>query len=204
MIDKLSLERKSSLNKYWLELKPKLSNFAIRAVNFAEQSGLHVDDLEIDHMGMRFKSQKDAEYLRQALEGKATLISDAIVNGRRITNHKFNFENSIWFGDRSISCIEIPDPTHNHDFPEDGPEHVEFVIDCQATNIQEMHEAFSERYPGFKGDMRIVMPSVEGEQLANPTVIIENPTNRMCNIKFHPHSIIDIVNSGKDKFRLGY
>lgn len=199
MVDRLSHKDRLTLDNYWNDLHPRLSDFAEKAINFAEKSGLYVDDLEIDHLGMRFRRKEDAEFLRQALQGRSELISDAIVNGRRITNHRLDFENSIWFGDRSISCIEIPDPAENHDFPSDGPEHVEFVIDCNAASVEEMYEVFSQRYPNFGGEVNMGMPAVDGEQLPNPTIVIKNPNDQMCTIKFHPHSIIDIVNSGSRK-----
>ncbi len=63
MIDLQSGEKKSSPDIFWQDLRSKVPAFVERAINFAGELGLDVSDLQIDHVGLRFKDPKDVYLL---------------------------------------------------------------------------------------------------------------------------------------------
>jgi len=190
MVDIKTNERKNSPEIFWQELRLKSISFGERVVDFARELGLNIDNLQIDHMGMRFANPEDVDFLRQGLNKVGGKISEAIVNGRPILIYKLNRPLSV--DNFEIPCVELPYPAQKHDFPSDGWEHLEFVLPDSGSDIE---KTFKSRYPKFKGDYKIDEPKVEGEQLPNPTIILKHPTNKMLTLKFHGHSIEEVVRS---------
>ncbi|MEK7497612.1 MAG: VOC family protein [Patescibacteria group bacterium] len=183
-------EEKLSPDNYWQQLRSKAPLFVESAIGFANEIGLNVSDLKIDHIGLRYSKPEDVDFLKKALDLSGTNISTAVVNGRPISIYKLI--KPIEAGNYQIPCVELPFPAKEHNYPEDGWEHVEFVLPNPNMGLE---ENFKARYPNFKGDYKIDEPKVEGEQLPNPTIILKHPTNKMLTLKFHGNSIEEVVRS---------
>lgn len=190
MVDEKSIEKRTSPDFFWQDLRSKAPLFVEKAVDFANEIGLNVEGLQIDHLGMRFANSEDVNFIRKSLSWFGNNISTAIVNGRLIAIYKLI--GPIEAKGFKIPCIEVPYPAKEHKYPEDGWEHLEFVLPGKGTDIEKI---FKEKFPNFKGDYGVDEPRVEGEQLPNPTVVIKHPINKMLTLKFHRHSIEEVVRS---------
>ncbi len=178
----------SGLN--WFSVKEQIPDFIDNLIQFGHSVGLDgIEDLVIDHVGLRIAGIATTDRLRKEIEAESgsKRISRALVNRRRILNFKVK--------GLETPCVEVPYPSVNHDFPEDGLEHAEFVLPLEeGENIE---SAFLKRFPNFMGRYKMSRPTVKSEQLDNTTIIVENPANKMQCIKIHAHSIEEVVRSGK-------
>lgn len=182
----------SLLHLRWHEIKDGAPNFVAGIVNFASQLGLHINGLEVDHIGLRIANTQQVDILRANLDQSSLdhkPLSEATVNGRPILIYKL--QQPLQTGDFQIPCIELPYPAQKHDYPDDGWEHLEVVLPGEGT----IEEKFRKRFPNFTGTYELSSPKVDTEQLPNETIVIKNPKNKMQCIKFHGYPIEKIVTS---------
>lgn len=185
----------------WTTLRSEAETFITSIDKFAVSVGLDTSGLEIDHIGLRVANPENVGKLAEKLDRESigrTHLSKAVVNGRPIMIYELS--SPIKIGEHTIPCVELPYPSNNHDFPRDGWEHAEFVIPSEASSGDEFLKEFREMFPSYNGDLKVDSPKVEGEQLANPTIIIRNPEDKMQCIKFHPRPIKEIVLTKKSNF----
>lgn len=177
------------------ELLNEVPGFLNNVFQFIDELGIDVSDLEIDHVALRFKKKEDVDKISQELIGYGDQISAAVVNERRILIIKL-FQ-PIRFRHYTIPCVELPYPAKDHNYPEDGWEHVEFVL--PTSDISEFDQVFKQRFSNLTEDQlrkygyRLSVPRVSSEQLLNPTAILTK--DKMLSVKFHPNSIEDVVKS---------
>ncbi len=195
MVEYTPTESKTTPDIYWQEVRSRIPAFVRKVTRFAEKQNINIKEFEIDHVGLRFRNPNDVDFLCKALDESGTMISRAFVNGREIFNYRL--DEPIEVDGKLIWCVEVPYPTEKHDFVTDGLEHMEVVIPSNAADIASFYEVFHSQFPDFEGNCQLAMPRADREQLPNPTVIVNNPNDRMCTIKFHPHSIEEIVSSGQ-------
>jgi uncharacterized protein len=160
--------------------------FLDKVFAYTRELGLDVSGLELDHIALRYKNSADVDRLASELKHVSTVISDAVVNGRII--YIFKLHKPLEYKDYQIPCIELPYPMDNHKYPEDGWEHVEFVIETDEANFEQV---FNQRFPGQTYELHT--PNVEGEQLSNSSVVLKKYTG--LSVKFHPNSIEKVVTS---------
>lgn len=186
----------------WNHCLQSVDSFLDKIFAFAEELDLDVSNLEIDHIGLRVKRKEDVDKLRKEIEkvseGNTHLVC-ALVNGRKILTYKLieplNYKNI------NIPCVELPYSSPNKIYPQDGWEHVEFVIPSDAQTIEKFEKIFKKQFSDFdvtklpEGVYGTDLPKVKGEQLANPTIKLTKYRG-LC-IKFHPNTIENIVASGR-------
>jgi uncharacterized protein len=130
------------------------------------------------------------DFIRLSIDNK--YLSNEVVNGREILI--FKLKEPLKYNNYEISLIELPYPK---DYPEDNWEHIEFVIPCDAANLDEFEEVFQKQFPDFNPKnfptykFTLEMPKVEG-QLPNPTIGIEK--KRGLSLKFHSKSLEEVIN----------
>jgi uncharacterized protein len=180
----------------WQELKKSLPHFLDTVFAETERLDLDVSFLDIDHAGLRFSNPEDVSRLKDEMVAEGgSVISNEIVNGREILIIKLS--EPVGVGQFMFSCIELPYPAKHHTYPEDGWEHVEFVIPSPAKTVEEMEIEFLTYCPSFNNSnsdfaYKLDLPQVEGTiQPPNPTVALK--LKPMLTIKFHPKSIEEIV-----------
>ena len=179
-----------------------LEIFREKVESLAAQLGLDLSSFQADHIALRINDPELAALAHQAWLKFGKEISSARINGRPIIVIEFSIPLKIksWL----IECLELPYPAKGKLYPQQGWEHVEFVINSDAHTAEEyltdLRSRFSEldkRLPflaecGIK--TKLSSPKGEGERLANPTVAFKK--EGIC-IKLHPHSLKDVVNSEK-------
>ncbi|HKC04288.1 MAG TPA: VOC family protein [Patescibacteria group bacterium] len=173
----------------WQTWKSEAPQFLNKLLAFSSEVGIEVEALQLDHICLRLKDKQDVEKLKVDLVNFAKKLSEVAVNGRPIMIYKL--DKPLQIEGFEIPCIELPFPAQDHDYPSDGWEHAEFVLRGEE-NIEKV---FQDRFPKYSGNYNITTPQVEGEQLQNTTLVIKNPSNRMLAIKFHNHSIEEVVAS---------
>ena len=148
--------------------------------------------LMIDHICVRLSEAGDVEKLHQEIieTGYGQNISTAIVSGRKI--HILKLHHPIQIGPWSTYCIELPYPKPGHLYG-DGWEHVEFVLPSAPT-VQGIADAFTSMFPGCSEPYEVKVPSVDSDQLPNPSVdlVLDG-----VGVKFHPYSIEEVVGHTK-------
>lgn len=165
--------------------------FMGKAMAYAAELGFDVRGLQIDHVGLRVRLQADVDALRvqmaDAVSG-GTRLSAAVVHGRTITIYKLH--QGLVHEGLIVPCVELPDPKANHDYPEDGIEHAEFVIPSSDATVAEFERTFLARFPHARG-YTTDMPSPAHDRIKNPTIVFEK--YRGLSLKFHPAPIDVIV-----------
>jgi predicted metalloenzyme YecM len=171
------------------ELRQKLPAFLDEVFTYIAKLHLDVSGLPIDHIALRYKNKADVDALAAELKKQGTIISDAMIKNRVI--YIFKLHQPLIYKNYQIPCIELPYPATPHKYPQDGWEHVEFVL--ETDNPNNFEEVFNQKFPGQKYELHI--PEVEGEQLLNPSIVFKKYPGLA--IKFHPSSIEKVVKSSR-------
>lgn len=173
------------------ELTADLCRFNQALVVFMDMLAIDLSQFSADHISLRCHKSDTADRWRQALMQQGQLLSESIINGRRIC--LFSLFQPLYVGPWQIDCVELPYPGAKH-YPHQGWEHVELVIGGDAEGFHA--RALALLPDAVLGDSNIKLkfsnPQTEGERLANPTLAVSNGT---VTIKFHSHSIRDVVAS---------
>ncbi|PJC85369.1 hypothetical protein CSW98_14330 [Vibrio sp. HA2012] len=193
------------LQDYGLTPEQMLSSlpvFGERVTDLLLQLGLDISECQADHIALRINSQALAELAHKAWKTKGNEISSTQINGRPIII--FKLTNSLSLAGWSVDCLELPYPAEGKIYPQQGWEHVEFVVSSKAGTADEYLAELKERFPelgkkwAFLSEMgietKLSSPKGEGERLTNPTVAFKR--DGMC-VKLHLYSLEDIVHSEK-------
>lgn len=168
-------------------------------LTLADELGIDTKLLVADHVAMRINELDVAQNAHQEWLTQGRQISNAMINGRPII--VIEFDKPLQIENHSIECLELPYPS-DKTYPNQGWEHVEFVVPSSAQSAPEFVEEVKAIFPqlaanwdglGDKGiKVKLSSPQGEGERLANPTVAFKN--NGVC-IKLHPHTLKEVIAS---------
>lgn len=177
-----------------------LAEFSRAIEQFADELGLNIKELVPDHIALRINDQILAKkaHLEWGSYGKE--ISSAVINGRPIIVIEFS-DKPLLLGNK-VECLELPYPAPGKQYPNEGWEHVEFVVPSDKSDAESFLEdlkgtfpVLAERWDSFKHKgikTKLSSPKGEGERLPNPTVAFKK--NGLC-IKLHPWSLKQVVES---------
>ncbi|RLV61016.1 VOC family protein [Parashewanella curva] len=179
---------KNILDEQWLIFSKKIQQLE-------KELSLSALSLECDHAAIRVNSTLLADQFRAFLELRGTVISENIINGRPILI--FKLTQPLILNGKEVPCIELPYP-NDKIYPEEGWEHVEFVVPSHAKSCDQLTEdvlsVIPQLAPHINGQtgvkVKLSSPCGEHERLANPTIALKK--DNIC-IKLHPHSIQDII-----------
>ncbi|MDR9825952.1 VOC family protein [Vibrio sp. FNV 38] len=168
--------------------------------HLADVLGLDLSAYQADHIALRINDTILAQQAREAWSLYGDEISQAQINGRPIIVSTFHqpLIAAVW----SLECLELPFPALGKTYPQQGWEHVEFVVPSQAqtaddylddlkANFSRLNETI-ESLDMLDITMKLSSPKGDGERLNNPTVAFKH--GGVC-IKLHPHSLKAIVAS---------
>ena len=176
-----------------------LPAFMARVMALASELGISLEQYQADHIALRVNDREMAEALHQAWLAYGEEWSNNIINGRPII--VIGFHQPIHVGTWMIECLELPYPGDKA-YPQEGWEHVEFVIPAKAGNTDQLKVVLEQAFPQLeqqwalmaeKGiNVKASSPSGEKERLPNPTYAFKK--NGIC-IKLHPCSLKDVIES---------
>lgn len=186
------------------QMLENLPDFMEKISRLASDIGIDLTGQIADHIALRINDEKLAHDAHQAWLNYGKVISSAIINGRPIV--VLEFENQLSIQNWQIECLEIPYPAEGKSYPEQGWEHMEFVIPSQAKTADDYLADLKLAFPQFitswekMAEMGITTklssPKGENERLPNPTVAFKG--HGVC-IKLHPHSLKKVVMSEMEK-----
>ncbi|MUL01397.1 VOC family protein [Aliivibrio fischeri] len=174
--------------------------------SFMEKIQVLLDVLEIDltqyqadHIALRINDRDVVEVAHQAWLQQAEEWSNNEINGRPIIALGFN--QALTINGWSIECLELPYPG-DKSYPQQGWEHVEWVIPCDVDSQEAFLEYVFKTFPSLKDKwdnlaslgvkVKQSCPSGDAERIANYTVAFKY--QGVC-IKLHPHSLKAVIES---------
>ncbi|OCH38554.1 VOC family protein [Aliivibrio fischeri] len=174
--------------------------------SFMEKIQALLDVLEIDltqyqadHIALRINDRDVAEVAHQAWLQQVEEWSNNEINGRPIIALGFN--QALTINGWSIECLELPYPG-DKSYPQQGWEHVEWVIPCDVDSQEAFLEYVFKTFPSLKDKwdnlasmgvkVKQSCPSGDAERIANYTVAFKY--QGVC-IKLHPHSLKAVIES---------
>ncbi|MCE4933978.1 VOC family protein [Aliivibrio fischeri] len=174
--------------------------------SFMEKIQALLDVLEIDltqyqadHIALRINDRDVADAAHQAWLQQAEEWSNNEINGRPIIALGFN--QALTINGWSIECLELPYPG-DKSYPQQGWEHVEWVIPCDVDSQEAFLEYVFKTFPSLKDKwdnlasmgvkVKQSCPSGDAERIANYTVAFKY--QGVC-IKLHPHSLKAVIES---------
>ncbi|HCH01635.1 MAG TPA: VOC family protein [Vibrio sp.] len=168
-------------------------------LTLAGELGIETQSLVADHIAMRINDLEVAKNAHQQWLTQGRQISNAMINGRPII--VIEFDKPVKVENHNIECLELPYPS-DKTYPNEGWEHVEFVVPSFAKTAQEFVEEVKAVFPQLAANwdslaekgvkVKLSSPQGEGERLANPTVAFKK--NGVC-IKLHPHTLKEVIAS---------
>ncbi|WED25695.1 VOC family protein [Vibrio sp. DW001] len=180
------------------QMLKNVPQFSDKIIKLMQDIGLDLTTYQADHIALRINDYQLTEQAHDAWLEFGKVISSAYINGRPIIVLELN--QSISVRDWTVECLELPYPAKGKHYPEQGWEHMEFVIPSEAKTAEEYLEELKFRIPklndmwdkmGLLGiTTKISSPKGEDERLANPTVAFKR--NEVC-IKLHPHTLKRVV-----------
>lgn len=181
------------------QMLEQLPAFIARIEALAMELGLSLTDYQADHIALRVNDWALAEQLHQAWLAYGEEWSNNAINGRPIV--VIGFHQPLQVGAWTIEALELPYPGDKQ-YPQEGWEHIEFVIPSQAANTDALKVVLDEELPALAknwaglADQGITLkascPSGEKERLANPTYAFKK--DGVC-IKLHPCSLKAVIAS---------
>ncbi|HFQ5198735.1 TPA: VOC family protein [Vibrio vulnificus] len=177
-----------------------LPGFMQKIESLADLLQLDLSFAQADHIAMRVNENQTAQLSQQMWSEQGKVISQANINGRPII--VIEFDTSLASRGWKIECLELPYPAEGKTYPQEGWEHVEFVVPSHAQTAEDYLADLKHTYPAFGAQfskleelgvkVKLSSPKGEGERLNNPTVAFKY--QGIC-IKLHPHSLKRIVES---------
>ncbi|MCU8157283.1 VOC family protein [Vibrio vulnificus] len=177
-----------------------LPGFMQKIESLADLLQLDLSFAQADHIALRVNENQTAQLSRQMWSEQGKVISQANINGRPII--VIEFDTSLASRGWKIECLELPYPAEGKTYPQEGWEHVEFVVPSHAQTAEDYLADLKHTYPAFGAQfskleelgvkVKLSSPKGEGERLNNPTVAFKY--QGIC-IKLHPHSLKRIVES---------
>ncbi|HDY7776026.1 TPA: VOC family protein [Vibrio vulnificus] len=180
-----------------------LPGFMQKIESLADLLQLDLSFAQADHIAMRVNENQTAQLSQQMWSEQGKVISQANINGRPII--VIEFDTPLTSRGWKIECLELPYPAEGKAYPQEGWEHVEFVVPSHAQTAEDYLADLKHTYPAFGAQfskleelgvkVKLSSPKGEGERLNNPTVAFKY--QGIC-IKLHPHSLKRIVESEQD------
>jgi len=173
------------------DLVADMPRFVSALETFAQKLQLDLSAYHADHISLRCHQNTTADRWREGLLQCGDLLNETEINGRPIC--LFSLETPLTVGPLTIDLVELPYPGEKR-YPHEGWEHIEIVLsgteeDFYARALAQLADEALVT-PGIK--LKQSSPKGEHERLPNPTLAITDGT---VTIKFHPHSLRDIVAS---------
>lgn len=176
-------------------LMQELPNFEQRIKPLLNMLKLDKHGLQCDHLALRVNDENNALDLLKAFQTIGDVISNKNINGRPIVIIKLH--QAFDFLNQKVRCIELPFPGDKH-YSEQGWEHIELVLPCNALTIADLKQALLAVAPDLlfvldgesKISVKMSEPKGNAEKLANPTIAFKH--NGIC-VKVHPYTIEQIV-----------
>ncbi|PSW18749.1 VOC family protein [Photobacterium sanctipauli] len=191
-----TLEQKGLLPTQMLAQLPA---FMARIKQLALELGVSLDNYQADHIALRVNDWATAEQLHQAWLAYGEEWSNNEINGRPII--VIGFHTPIEVDGWTIEALELPYPG-NKPYPQEGWEHVEFVIPAKAADTDALKVVLDNTFTALakgwdtlaeKGiKVKASSPSGEHERLPNPTYAFKK--DGVC-IKLHPCSLKAVIDS---------
>lgn len=155
-----------------------LPGFMQKIESLADLLQLDLSFAQADHIAMRVNENQTAQLSQQMWSEQGKVISQANINGRPIIVIEFDapLASRGW----KIECLELPYPAEGKAYPQEGWEHVEFVVPSHAQTAEDYLADLKHTYPAFGAQfskleelgvkVKLSSPKGEGERLNNPTV----------------------------------
>ncbi|WP_413528544.1 VOC family protein [Rahnella inusitata] len=177
------------------DLVDDLPRFARVLTAFAAKLQVNLGDFHADHISVRCHQNTTADRWRAGLVKCGSLLNETQINGRPIC--LFTLNEPLTVGPLKIDLVELPYPGEKR-YPHEGWEHIEIVLPGVADELYTRALALIADdaliMPGIK--LKQSSPKGENERLPNPTLAI---TDGSVTIKFHPHSLREIVASEREQ-----
>ncbi|EIV1853292.1 VOC family protein [Vibrio vulnificus] len=177
-----------------------LPGFMQKIESLVDLLQLDLSFAQADHIAMRVNENQTAQLSQKMWSEQGKVISQANINGRPII--VIAFDTPLASRGWKIECLELPYPAEGKAYPNEGWEHVEFVVPSHAQMAEDYLADLKHTYPAFGAQLskleelgvkvKLSSPKGEGERLNNPTVAFKY--QGIC-IKLHPHSLKRIVES---------
>ncbi|MGF1686686.1 VOC family protein [Photobacterium japonica] len=179
------------------QMLAQLPTFMAKIDALAAELGLSLNDYQADHIALRVNDRVQAEALHQAWLAYGEEWSNNEINGRPII--VIGFHEPLKVGAWTIEALELPYPGDKQ-YPQEGWEHVEFVIPSDVNDTDSLKTVLDETFPALAWDrlneqgihVKASSPSGEHERLANPTYAFKK--DGVC-IKLHPCSLKAVIAS---------
>ncbi|MCW8327543.1 VOC family protein [Photobacterium sp. SDRW27] len=179
------------------QMLAQLPAFLQRIEALATELNVSLSSYQADHIALRVNDREMAEALHKAWLDYGVEWSNNEINGRPII--VIGFEQPLRLGSWTIEALELPYPGSKA-YPQQGWEHIEFVIPAQANNTEDLKAVLDEAFPQLPWDnladkgikVKASSPSGEKERLPNPTYAFKKAG--VC-IKLHPCSLKDVIES---------
>lgn len=146
-----------------------------------QENKIDVAAFEMDHIGYQASSDENYDKLKSEFEKLGHRVSENIVGGRRVGIYKLN--NPLKYKQYIISAAEVVAPKKDQVCPS-ALEHVEFVINSSF-------ETFLKKYQNIPWDLTAL------NQPVFPMVKLK--LDKYIQVKFHLTSVLDIIESEKNK-----
>lgn len=179
------------------QMLASLPAFLARIEALANEMNISLESYHADHIALRVNDREMAEALHRAWLAYGDEWSNNEINGRPII--VIGFHEPLKLGSWSIEALELPYPG-NKSYPQEGWEHMEFVIPAKAKDTDELKQVLDTAFPQLSWDelaekgikVKASSPSGEKERLPNPTYAFKK--DGVC-IKLHPCSLKDVIES---------
>jgi len=175
------------------DLADDMPRFVSVLTAFAAKLQINLGEFHADHISVRCHQNTTADRWRAGLEKCGQLLNETMINGRPIC--LFTLNEPLVVGPLSIDLVELPYPGDKR-YPHEGWEHIEIVLEGREDELYTRALALIADEALMTAGLKLKQsaPKGENERLPNPTLAI---TDGSVTIKFHPHSLRDIVASEK-------
>lgn len=187
------------MNIYFETLISELPVFELSIREFLESLQIKTEKYQIDHIGIRARTDSDAQnLLDDLLKLGSEIVSEIEFKNRKILNVKLH--QSIRFLHQDIKILELP-------FPVEGEacksniiwEHIEIVIPGDELTIEGLEKSFFTEFPHLSQEVfdelgisyATRLPQTDDDQLPNPTIKLTNKKD--LEIKFHLRSLAEVI-----------
>lgn len=182
------------------QMKNQFNDFMGKVQQLCQLLQLDLSSFLLDHIALRINDRSLAEAAHQAWLEHGDVLSMAEIHGRPII--VFALTQPLVSEGWSVDCLELPYPAEGKSYPQQGWEHVEFVVPSAAENAEAYQQDILRQFPSLAKQWeklaklgiqtKLSSPKGEGERLANPTLAFK--WQGVC-IKLHPHSLTSIIQS---------
>jgi|GEM_PF-23663 predicted metalloenzyme YecM len=176
------------------DLVDDMSRFSDVLLAFAAKLQINLGEFHADHISVRCHQNTTADRWKSGLGKCGSLLNETLINGRPIC--LFTLDEPLTVGPLSIDLVELPYPGDKR-YPHEGWEHIEIVLPGAEEELYTRALALiadeALMTPGIK--LKQSAPKGDNERLPNPTLAV---TDGSVTIKFHPHSLREIVASERE------